>query len=106
MPGPRPGMTLMGPCSSKPRRFAAAPPRRLRVEMRARSAITHGHRRRPPMMVRMLCAAVGVLLASAAPAAAQSPAQFYQGKTLTIMLGHPPGGSYDFYARLAANHIK
>ena len=22
------------------------------------------------------------------------------------MLGHPPGGSYDFYARLAANHIK
>ncbi len=61
------------------------------------------------MMVRMLCAAAaGSLLSGAAclPAAAQSVEQFYSGKTLTIMLGHPPGGSYDFYARLAANHIK
>src|SRR5262250_1949375 len=41
-----------------------------------------------------------------APAAAQSVEQFYKGKTMTIMLGHPPGGSYDLYARLAANHIK
>jgi tripartite-type tricarboxylate transporter receptor subunit TctC len=41
------------------------------------------------------------------PAAnAQTVEQFYQGRTLTIMLGHPPGGSYDLYARLAANHIK
>ena len=28
------------------------------------------------------------------PAAAESPAEFYKGKTITIMLGHPPGGSY------------
>jgi tripartite-type tricarboxylate transporter receptor subunit TctC len=40
------------------------------------------------------------------PAAAQTVEQFYRGKTITIMLGHPPGGSYDLYARLAANHIK
>jgi tripartite-type tricarboxylate transporter receptor subunit TctC len=40
------------------------------------------------------------------PAAAQSPAEFYKGKTITIMLGHPPGGSYDLYARLAAEHMK
>jgi len=40
------------------------------------------------------------------PAAAQSPAEFYKGKTITIMLGHPPGGSYDLYARLAADHMK
>jgi tripartite-type tricarboxylate transporter receptor subunit TctC len=32
--------------------------------------------------------------------------QFYQGKTVTIMLGHPPGGSYDLYARIAATHLK
>ena len=50
--------------------------------------------------------AVGLLLAGCWPAAAQTPAQFFQGKTMTIMLGHPPGGSYDFYARIAANHIK
>jgi tripartite-type tricarboxylate transporter receptor subunit TctC len=40
------------------------------------------------------------------PGAAQSPAQFYKGKTITILLGHPPGGSYDLYARLAADHMK
>jgi tripartite-type tricarboxylate transporter receptor subunit TctC len=40
------------------------------------------------------------------PAFAQSPAEFYKGKTVTIVLGHPPGGSYDLYARLAADHIK
>jgi tripartite-type tricarboxylate transporter receptor subunit TctC len=52
------------------------------------------------------CAA-GVLLAAAAgPAAAQSVEQFYQGKLVTIMIGHPPGGSYDLYARIAANHLK
>jgi tripartite-type tricarboxylate transporter receptor subunit TctC len=52
--------------------------------------------------------AAGLLLNEAAclPAGAQTVAQFYQGKTMTIMLGHPPGGSYDLYARLAANHIK
>jgi tripartite-type tricarboxylate transporter receptor subunit TctC len=41
-----------------------------------------------------------------APAAAQTPEDFYRGKTITIVLGHPPGGSYDLYARLAADHMK
>jgi tripartite-type tricarboxylate transporter receptor subunit TctC len=50
--------------------------------------------------------AAASLLGGAGPAAAQTVEQFYQGKIVTIMLGHPPGGSYDFYARLAANHIK
>jgi tripartite-type tricarboxylate transporter receptor subunit TctC len=45
-------------------------------------------------------------LATTLPAAAQSPAEFYKGKTVTIVLGHPPGGSYDLYARLAADHLK
>jgi len=34
-------------------------------------------------------------LGAASPALAQSPADFYRGKTITIVLGHPPGGSYD-----------
>ncbi|HSR71518.1 MAG TPA: tripartite tricarboxylate transporter substrate-binding protein [Kiloniellales bacterium] len=29
----------------------------------------------------------------------------YSGETLTIMIGHPPGGSYDLYAQLAAAFI-
>jgi tripartite-type tricarboxylate transporter receptor subunit TctC len=40
------------------------------------------------------------------PGAAQTVEEFYTGKTITIVLGHPPGGSYDFYARLAAQHLK
>lgn len=51
-----------------------------------------------------LCAGVGLLLA-AAPASAQSVEQFYKGKTMRIVLGHPPGGSYDLYARLAADFM-
>ena len=45
-------------------------------------------------------------LGATSPALAQSPAEFYKGKTITIVLGHPPGGSYDLYARLAADHLK
>lgn len=45
-------------------------------------------------------------IGAASPAVAQSPEQFYKGKTITIVLGHPPGGSYDLYARLAADHMK
>jgi tripartite-type tricarboxylate transporter receptor subunit TctC len=52
-------------------------------------------------------AAVALALGTvAAPqAAAQSVEQFYKGNTLTILLGQPPGGSYDLYARLAAQHM-
>jgi tripartite-type tricarboxylate transporter receptor subunit TctC len=48
------------------------------------------------------------LLSAAAglPAAAQTVEQFYQGKTVTVMVGSPPSGSFDRYARLAASHIK
>jgi tripartite-type tricarboxylate transporter receptor subunit TctC len=58
------------------------------------------------VVLRMLGVLVAGSLLGSAPAIAQSVEQFYKGKTLTIMLGHPPGGSYDLYARLAANHIK
>ncbi len=30
---------------------------------------------------------------------------FYAGKTLRIIIPYPPGGSYDRYARIAANHM-
>jgi tripartite-type tricarboxylate transporter receptor subunit TctC len=48
----------------------------------------------------------GVALMLSLPAAAQPPEQFYKGKTMTIVLGHPPGGSYHMYATLASNHIR
>ncbi|MBL6958183.1 MAG: hypothetical protein ISR52_04320 [Rhodospirillales bacterium] len=39
------------------------------------------------------------------PAEAGSVEDLYKGKDLTILIGHPPGGSYDLYAQLAAKHM-
>jgi tripartite-type tricarboxylate transporter receptor subunit TctC len=39
-----------------------------------------------------------------APAAAQSAADFYKGRTLSIVMGTGPGGSFDLYARTIAEH--
>jgi tripartite-type tricarboxylate transporter receptor subunit TctC len=48
----------------------------------------------------------GAMTQLGTPAAAQTVEEFYKSTNLTILLGHPPGGSYDLYARLAANHIR
>lgn len=53
-----------------------------------------------------LIAGACIALAGVLPAAAQqSDAEFYKAKGLKIMLGHPPGGSYDLYARLAQEFL-
>ena len=39
------------------------------------------------------------------PAAAQSVAEFYAGKQITLIVGSTPGGGYDNQARLVARHI-
>jgi len=49
--------------------------------------------------------ALAAFAAPSGPARADSVADFYQGKVLTILLGHPPGGSYDLYAQLAAQYL-
>jgi tripartite-type tricarboxylate transporter receptor subunit TctC len=48
----------------------------------------------------LLCA-----VAAVSPAAAQTVEAFYKSHELTILIGHPPGGSYDLYAQLAAAHM-
>ena len=48
-------------------------------------------------------------LLAAQPLAAQDAdpqAAFFKDKTIRVLVGHPPGGSYDFYARLAADMLK
>ena len=40
-----------------------------------------------------------------ARALAQSPADFYRGKQITLVVGYGPGGGYDVYARLLAQHM-
>jgi tripartite-type tricarboxylate transporter receptor subunit TctC len=41
----------------------------------------------------------------AAPCAAQGVADFYKGKTIAILMGTGPGGSYDLYGRTIAEHL-
>jgi tripartite-type tricarboxylate transporter receptor subunit TctC len=52
---------------------------------------------------------VGLLMLAAAlapgDAAAQPAADFYRGKTLTLIVGYSVGGGYDTYARVLARHM-
>jgi tripartite-type tricarboxylate transporter receptor subunit TctC len=41
----------------------------------------------------------------AAAACAQSPNDYCQGKSLTLIVGSPPGGGFDAYGRLVAGHL-
>lgn len=45
------------------------------------------------------------LAALATPAAADQVAEFYKGKSLTIMVGQEPGTGFDIYSRTLARHI-
>jgi len=51
---------------------------------------------------------VALLLSAIAPAQAQKTdtvADFYRGKTVRLVVGYGPGGSYDLYGRLAAEFL-
>jgi hypothetical protein len=55
---------------------------------------------------RNLAAAAVALCALATPAIAQDSAQtFYAGKTIKLIVGLPPGGGADAYARLVQRHL-
>ncbi|NNU80792.1 hypothetical protein HMH01_10115 [Halovulum dunhuangense] len=56
----------------------------------------------PFRLTAMATAFAASVTLGAAPAEAQSIEEKYAGETLTILIGHPPGGSYDLYAQLAA----
>ncbi len=44
----------------------------------------------------------GIFLSAAQ---AQTPSEFYRGKTVTLVVGYAPGGGYDIYSRLLARHL-
>jgi tripartite-type tricarboxylate transporter receptor subunit TctC len=51
-------------------------------------------------------ATVAALLACAAPSMRRAAAEdFFQGKTITIVVGFAPGGGFDLFARLLSRHI-
>jgi tripartite-type tricarboxylate transporter receptor subunit TctC len=49
--------------------------------------------------------AVGLTVGAASPAAAQSVADFYKGKTIQIVVGFGVGGGYDLYARALGRYL-
>jgi tripartite-type tricarboxylate transporter receptor subunit TctC len=49
--------------------------------------------------------AVLLVAGMSAPSQAQSPADFYRGKTVNVLIGVSPGGEYDLQARLVARHL-
>ena len=46
-----------------------------------------------------------ILLASSSAVLAETPAEFYKGKTVTIYVGLSPGGGYDTNARLVGRYL-
>jgi tripartite-type tricarboxylate transporter receptor subunit TctC len=59
------------------------------------------------ILVAFRCMAGAVLIGGlqAVPADAQSAADFYHGKQITLMVGSSPGGGYDAIARVVARHL-
>ena len=49
--------------------------------------------------------AITLALSFASPAAAQTPEQFYAGKTVSIVVPTSPGGNFDLNARLVSRHL-
>jgi tripartite-type tricarboxylate transporter receptor subunit TctC len=51
-----------------------------------------------------LCASLAGL-AAANTAQAQTPAEFYKGRDVRVLISHPPGGGFDIYGRMFARHL-
>jgi tripartite-type tricarboxylate transporter receptor subunit TctC len=66
------------------------------------SPILEAPMRRRPWLIVAVAAAIG---ASTQTAAAQSIDSFYRGKTVTMLIGYPPAGANDVYARMVARHL-
>jgi tripartite-type tricarboxylate transporter receptor subunit TctC len=65
------------------------------------------HKERNDVRLSLRASFVTVLFAAilAAEASAQTPEQFYAGKTIDFVIGYPPGGSNDTFGRLLARHL-
>src|SRR5258705_5498666 len=57
------------------------------------------------MIARLLSLAIASSLWCIAPASAQSVAECYKGKTITVFIGYGAGGGYDLFARTIARHM-
>jgi tripartite-type tricarboxylate transporter receptor subunit TctC len=69
--------------------------------------VQHAHGFAVRLTASRLWAAVATLATTlvASPALAQTVADFYKGRTIAIVMGTGPGGSYDLYGRTIAEHL-
>src|SRR5688500_13987004 len=60
-----------------------------------------------PITVALGAAIAAALLAPepAMSGAALTPAEFYKGRTVNLIIGYAPGGGYDLYGRVLAQHM-
>ncbi|MDB5593663.1 MAG: hypothetical protein JWM36_624 [Hyphomicrobiales bacterium] len=56
-------------------------------------------------MARRAALFIAATLSLTAVARSETPAEFYKGKDVRMLISHPPGGGYDIYARLFARHL-
>src|SRR5262245_56431943 len=84
-------------------RHGRAWPGHPRLPLRPRERKTWMPGTGPGMTVMGLCLLSSI--ASASPAHAQSPADFYRGKNVALAISFSPGGGYDLYARTLARHM-
>ena len=61
----------------------------------------------PHARLLMVCASLVLAETAifAAPSEAQSGSEFYKGKSIIILMGTQPGGSYDLYGRVIGEHL-
>jgi tripartite-type tricarboxylate transporter receptor subunit TctC len=53
----------------------------------------------------VLLTGLSILAAPQAQAQSDQAANFYRGKQVTVVVGYPPGGGYDVYARILARYM-
>ena len=56
-------------------------------------------------LTALVCAAIAASAAGSAPGSAETAADFFKGRQINFVVGYTPGGGYDTYTRLLANHI-
>jgi tripartite-type tricarboxylate transporter receptor subunit TctC len=57
------------------------------------------------LKIACVAAALATMAQAGGAAAADAVADFYAGKQIRVLIGFPPGGGYDTYARLLAKHM-
>src|ERR1043166_5611198 len=70
------------------------------------SHVGKGYTRNRARALMKTISILALVIALIAPCKASADAgDFYQGKTITIVVGYSPGGGYDINARLVARHF-